>query len=727
MQLYAHSESSTTGMKHLISDHLMGTASLAGFFAEPFGEAERAFSMGLCHDVGKAGELGQLRLQGKVKNIDHWSAGAWLALEHFHDVYMALAIEGHHIGLQSLSKRRFRNLEPSALVKKLALEGRTRLSYDDFDELKSVCIENLDLPPPIKNSVTLPDATVENMLDLRMLFSALVDADFLDTEAHFARGSYGKCYRGSGLSLEAEVQISKLNEYRQKIRENSQALMEIKKLRDRVWDACVAMSDKPIGLLELTAPTGSGKTLALLGLALRLAATNDLRRIVTVLPYLNIIEQTADEYRKALGDDLILEHHSLVRQKGVGDDRTRLLTQNWDAPIVITTNVQLLESLFANSPGACRKLHRLAKSVVIFDEAQLLPVHLIKPTLAVLKHLVDRYGCKVIFSTATQPALDLLADIETAKIEISQKLPRVKVSWPKQGEKIAWKKLAGRITKTKQALCVVNLKRHAVELVRCLQELGHKDVFMLSTFLCPAHRQAVLKKVKSRLASGQNCYLISTQCVEVGVDIDFPYIFRSMGPLDSIVQVAGRGNREGLLKYGYLIVFDPEEDGKIMGPPGVYEQATVITRALLYGRGPENMDIYDSNLYRIYFKHLYNLARPQDRFQKLKQAISDWDLKEVAEQFRVIPNNTVDVLVPYDAKIFYELFEIAQNCGVDRSWMKKARPYTIQVPYYFLGDLFEQGFVSLPYRWSNKKHKRFEWYALDDVKSYNLTVGFLFS
>jgi CRISPR/Cas system-associated endonuclease/helicase Cas3 len=532
----------------------------------------------------------------------------------------------------------------------------------------------------------------------------LVDADFLDTEAHFT----GK--RRDGEPFEYNILLNLLKQYLQKIRLSSKASREVREVRDELWDTCIKAANKKRGFYNLSAPTGSGKTLALLGFALQHAKYNNLRRVIMVIPYLSIIEQTAAVYRKAfceeLPEELVLEHHSLVVFNNFKNYHSKLLTQNWDGPFIVTTNVQFLESLFANRPGACRKLHRIAKSVILLDEVQLLPLHLIVPTLIALRHLVDRYGCSVVFSTATQPAFDTFRKYTKIKAKSianfkSYKNKKVKVLWPKQDYRITWDELAGKISKENQVLCVVNTKRHVLQLVEALRKIGCDDLLVETTNLCPAHRRVVLDKLRQ---STKIKRLIATQCIEAGVDIDLPCGFRAMGPFDSIVQIAGRIGREGL-SAGWMEVFEPETGG---GPPGIYQQATDVTRALLHELG--ELDIYNSELYKVYFRRLYNLVKPHQRMNKLKQAIDTWDFVGVARHYKVIDNNYVNLLVPYDKNIFNKLLSIAENNKINHAWIQKAQHYSVQVPYHHLSKNFQE--LSLP-----------KWFALHDSSLYDPVLG----
>ncbi len=415
----AHSEN-RHGEPQRLADHLTRVASLTERFADAFGAGEEARLVGLLHDLGKYGDLFQLRLQGKERRIDHWSLGAWHGAATHRNIAVAVAVHGHHIGLQSADS--LRGLSPSKVGKHpLGL----KVSGTDPEELiRRLSHDGVTLPTPAP-ALYGPRLrqTASAMLDIRMLFSALVDADFVDTEAHFdpetaslRQHPVGQPELRPGQALEA------LLDHLGSLASSASASHSINAIRADLLQACLTAAESPQRLWTLSAPTGAGKTLAMLAFALSHAAAHDLRRIVVVIPYLSIIEQTARIYRSVLaprlGEAYLLEHHSLTGTGAEraadggdeldGDSKTHRLRQstaeNWDAPLIVSTSVQMLESLFSNRPSACRKLHRLARSVILFDEVQTLPDHLIVSTLATLSWLAERYHATVVFSTATQPA-----------------------------------------------------------------------------------------------------------------------------------------------------------------------------------------------------------------------------------------------------------------------------------------------------------------------------------
>ncbi len=602
---FAHSKNKVEH-RHRLATHLSSVSELAGKFSSTMHWCEEARLAGLLHDLGKYGDLFQARLRGEESGLDHWSAGAWVALEN-RCAAAALAIQGHHIGLQSLAVGDLKKLNPTWLAEH---PQSLRLTAPNTQALKNrFANDGLTVPqvtrPVLGQSL---GATIPTMLDVRMLFSTLVDADYLDTEAHFEGDGSGKRYRPSWPIFDVPSALQAVLETIRQADSKTTASLNVQRVRRDLLNACIQSADRDSGLFTLTAPTGSGKTLAMLAFALAHAAKHGLNRIIIVIPYLTITEQTARIYRAIFaprfGTEFVLEHHSLA---GVGEEhfqqdnegkpgqpsfaerRRRLLAENWDAPLIVTTSVQILESLFSNRPSACRKLHRLQRAVILFDEAQTLPIQLAVPTLAALSHLSATYGSSVVFATATQPAFTHLDnavkkahapswqphEIVSNSADLFTPMKRVDVTWSSPDEAMKWDTLAEQLAESPQALCIVNLKRHAKTL---WEKLNDANTLHLSTNLCAAHRQDVLATVRTLLLANEPVRLIATQCVEAGVDVDFPFVMRAWGPLDAIIQAAGRCNREGRCAgFGELQVFLPEDEAY---PPGGYEQAAQVTKML---------------------------------------------------------------------------------------------------------------------------------------------------
>ncbi|MBX9895406.1 MAG: CRISPR-associated helicase Cas3' [Nitrosomonas sp.] len=714
--IYAHS-ANDLGNWHPLKEHLTSVARIAKHFSSDMEWQDEAFLAGLLHDLGKYADRFQTRLKGLDSGLDHWSQGAWVALDKEHRaIAAALVIQGHHIGLQQGNPDALRRLNPINLSQNHPL--KLELSHADVAELKKRAeADGLEFQKPATTAVPVDKAEqiVASMLDVRMLFSCLVDADFLDTEAHFNGDANGKRFRPEGPKLGVASALAALDSFMSaSIRNGNQADENVLQVREKLWQEMINASSASNGLFTLTAPTGSGKTLAMLKFALEhVVANKNLKRIVLVVPFLTIIEQTARIYRavfQGFPENYVLEHHSMAglgcerattdaedNKNNASERQRRLLSENWDAPIVLTTNVQLLESLFSNRPSSCRKLHNLMNSVILFDEAQSLPQHLAVPTLAALSHLSIAYRSSVVFATATQPAFDTLHqavikespkgwqpnEIVRNNSSMFSQLKRVRVRWPVNGEKTSWNTLTQKLSEVKQVLCVVNLKRHAAELLDALKDI--EGVYHLSTNQCAEHRRVVLENVRTRLKAGKPCRLISTQCVEAGVDLDFPLVYRALAPLESIAQAAGRCNREGRMntqgKLGEVIVFEPEEEiSRRCYPTYAYYQAAEKTRTLLKIHHGE-LDINNPELYREYYQQLYDLTKPESQNERLREAITARDFAEVARLYKLIDHDAIQILVPWEGKLdeFTALLAEADRKGISSGWMRRAQSIAVSI------------------------------------------------
>lgn len=721
----AHSENDEgNGIAEPLRDHLEFVAERAAEFATAFGAEQQAHAAGLLHDLGKYSEqfLRRLSAPHQERGRDHWSAGALIAtqipdgLGHF----PSLAIAGHHAGLADL-------VENTRLSKEIARSFRddpNRFTDSDMRALQDRFFFDGFRWPDITTGLKSTDFVAADMLDVRMLFSALVDADFLETEAHFnGDAQTPRRTRSVGPRLDVDRAIAVLNHYLDGVRGRFRDA-PMTGSRETLLLHCVEAASRSTGPFSLSAPTGSGKTLAMLAFALHHARKHNLRRLVLVMPFLNIIEQTARVYRSIFSTEngfdphTVIEHHSLadsgdresVRQTSDEDEALPLLlAENWDAPIVLTTSVQFFESLMAARPSRCRKLHRLARSVVLFDEVQTLPVKLAIATLATLSRLADPdgpYRSTVVFATATQPAFDALdgrvrsefASFGWQPPEIvadPQRLyaasaGRVQVSWRYQ-EPIDLDVLAQELISHDRMLCIVNLKRHAIQLAKTLVEHEADGLAHLSTNMCPAHRTAALQVVHRRLADQLPVRLVATQCVEAGVDIDFPVVYRALAPLEAIAQAAGRCNRHGNEATGKMLVFKPKDDRGLY-PPG-YKEAVMATETFLNAkahRGPlDDTEILNSpKALRNYFQQLYDLSgrtsTERDDERELLDEIRAGNFAEVAKLYRLIKQDSINVLVPYDADIFNDLKRQIVDAdrlkpALIRDWIRQATPHGVSL------------------------------------------------
>jgi CRISPR-associated endonuclease/helicase Cas3 len=481
-------------------------------------------------------------------------------------------------------------------------------------------------------------------LYFRFLFSCLVDADFLNTEAHFNAGKTAlREHKATLATLWDTFQADQA-------RLQATASGSLNAIRKQIYDDCLQAASLPPGIFRLTVPTGGGKTRSGLAFALKHAGKHGLDRVIVAIPYTSIIEQTADVYRRILGDDAVLEHHSAVTpaenpdNPSAGELHARLAAENWDAPLIVTTTVQLFESLLANKSSRCRKLHNIIGSVIILDEVQTLPPGLLAPILDVLQELVDHYRVSVVLCTATQPALsglrDLaglrdLQDIITEHERYFRALQRVAYEIP--AAPWSWDRFAAEMAAMPQCLAVLNTKKDAAAL---LDSLNDPDVLHLSTQLCGQHRRLVLKEVRRRLHAGEPCRLVSTQVVEAGVDLDFPCVIRAIGPLDRIAQAAGRCNREGKApEPGRVIVVTPESGS---APPGAYTAGMQLAQSMLKD---SNHDLHDPSLFAEYFRRLYaQVELDQAGIQKLRERL---DFQAVNDRFRMIADDGALVIIPY--------------------------------------------------------------------------------
>ena len=630
--------------------HLSNVAKLAGQFAAPLNLTNEARLAGLLHDLGKYREEFQAYLRGERGSsveTQHAIFGAAWAMER--SLASTQPVAGHHAGLHDCGDLPGMLAKPALRITQTVPELIIRLE-----------IELGPLPPPpplpswVKNELAAECYT-------RLLFSCLVDADRLDTACQPETPPPDRVLQTGQLLEQVHA------ERRSKAKANPGSPLAV--LRNRIFDTAIERAALPPGFFSLTVPTGGGKTLASMAFALAHAKAHGLRRVIVVIPYLSIIEQNAAEYRRILGEEVVLENHSGVRPKDdleeEEESRLELVSENWDAPVIVTTSVQFLESLFASSPSKCRKLHRIPRSVVIFDEVQTLPAHLLKPTFNVFRELAANYGTSFVFSSATQPAFRKcpalpdgfdpheLREIAPEPDDLFRKLRRVNYHLPKTGETLDWPVLAEKMAATSQSLCVVNLTRHAKELWEQLKRILPKESpIHLSSAMCPQHRLSLIQIIRERLAAGQPCRVVSTQLIEAGVDVDFPVVWRALGPLDSIVQVAGRCNREGRLKVGEVNVFRPV-DHKL--PPGVYRAATVQAAITLATLGDEESAsdrlATDPQLFRDYFQSLYQVVntdyarRGETSIQQDREQLR---FRTVSRKAKVIDDSGQPVIIACD-------------------------------------------------------------------------------
>jgi CRISPR-associated endonuclease/helicase Cas3 len=476
-------------------------------------------------------------------------------------------------------------------------------------------------------------------------------------------------------------------------------------LRAEVLAACRSHAADPTGIFSLTVPTGGGKTLSGMSFALSHAVAKSLRRVIVVVPYTSIIEQNAAIYRDYLGADNVVEHHSNLddfTESDCNDEqalRRRWACENWDAPVIVTTNVQFFESLFAHKKSRCRKLHNICRSVIVLDEAQSLPIGFLQPVLDALHELATNYGSTVMLCTATQPALGRrealpeglhpIAEIISNPSQLGDQLRRVSVHWPAADERTPYEELAGQLACHRAVLAVVHRRLDASRLTRLVQErCPGEALFHLSALMCPVHRRETIEAIRGALVThreqGAACRVVSTQLVEAGVDLDFPVVYRALAGLDSIAQAAGRCNREGLLTRGEVFVFRAETE-----PPGpTLQRALGQTCSMLEVRSGD-LDITDPNVFQEYFRRFY--ANEELDARAIRRELTQLNFATVGETFRLIEDDYQRaVVIPWDnlARKRIEKVRALDQFKFDgaerRAALRGLQPYTVQIqPRHF--------------------------------------------
>ncbi len=713
MPFFAHSHSDIPHDQwQSLSDHLTETAQTAGDFASAFDSREWGYLCGLLHDLGKYSAAFQRRLAGGKQRVDHSLAGALEVIRHLEASSLAplanlLAhiISGHHTGLADGIAE---NTDAPSLKERL----RTAARLPDYSAWKKELAlpQNVLQLPAFSRQKRAGDQAFTFFFWTRMLYSCLVDADFLDTESFLAPDK--SALRGGYPSV-TELHTA-FNDFMQEKAVGGKS-GTVNDHRARVLVACRNAALWEQGLFSLTVPTGGGKTLSSLAFALEHAAKHSLRRIIYVIPYTSIIEQTADVFRGAFGSELahaVIEHHSNAEERpGTSpkaadhyEDARTLAFENWDAPIIVTTAVQFFESLFAARSSRCRKLHRIAESVVILDEAQTLPTPLFRPCLAALKELTGIYRTSVMLCTATQPevgekpwnrnGLENVREIVPDPPALFQALDRVTVEFIGTLEAA---ELAAQLNTHERALCIVNTRaqaREACELVRAAAPES-KAVFHLSTWMCPAHRKAVLRRIRELLADPAKppLLLVATSLIEAGVDIDFPVVYRALTGVDSIAQAAGRCNREGRLKRGYTFVFSLP--GTLNGEQDRRRNATeAVLRA--------NLPLLSPAATAVYFDELHSLVGSEGLDQpKILQRVAeqvhakraDWGLfpfRSVARDFRFIDSDELPLIIPYNEEARAALARLRDH-KADRALYRRLQQWIVGLKPREMGALLKTG------------------------------------
>lgn len=664
-----------------VPHHLQRAAALCSEFLSCIGYEDWGRAAALLHDFGKYSDMFADVLRRKRTHVNHAVPGAALAYNFYAKRWPAAAsliasvIAAHHSHLEFCSVHMLKRILRGE-GDRLDSEGYTLSLFGQQEFQQAASIWNQAIQPPMLTASVpdfsrFEDASLARMLFARLLFSALVDADYCSSAEHFEPDYLA---RTTGPVFDPADALTRLKALQSDKRRHSTAAASLNRLRDQLFADCEAAAAEPPGLFTLTAPTGLGKTLSLFAFAANHCRIHGKRRVILILPFLSIIDQNVRDYRQIVPD--LVEIHS----NAIPDERARLLSQRWSAPCIVTTNVGFFEPLFSAQPMACHHLHQLADSVIVLDEAQSLPPHLLDATLRTVKLLCDQYRCSVVFSTATQPAFDFRPGLSWKPREIARDpdalfaaTRRVTYDW-RIDRPISMEQLADEAAAETQVCVIVNLRRHARELYALLEErCGAEETFFLTSDLCPAHRLAVLQQVKERLSAGQPCRLVATQCVEAGVDFDAPVVYRALAPLESIIQAAGRCNRNGDQPTGRVVVFVPESD--LLYPPGgFYEHGANCVRTLL-SRHPIDCSnpAHIQEYYRLVFAHADGDAG------ELRAAIENEDFAATEKAYRMIEQRGVQVIVPYAAEraLFTRIRDALDAHGVTAELLRQARPLTV--------------------------------------------------
>lgn len=705
MDFFAHStQDASKADWQPLQQHLQTVGAQAAERARCFGAESMANVAGTLHDLGKYTRRFQQRLEGTVPRVDHSTWGAEIARQHFGALgtLLAYAIAGHHAGLANGQLGQQRR----------ALRERLDSDYlGTLPPLLDAWRQEIKLP----DALSLPPAfeakpergAFQLALITRMLFSCLVDADFIDTD-NFYRQLEGKPPR-------EEHPGPSLTHLRERLDQHLAGLPAadgINPLRHRILEHVRQQAAQDPGVFSLTVPTGGGKTLASMAFALDHAIRHGLRRVIYVAPFTSIIEQNASVFREAfgeLGDDAVLEHHSALFDDPKIDrqswQKRHQAMENWDAPIIVTTAVQFFESLFADRPARCRKLHNIAASVVVLDEAQTIPLHLLRPCVTLLDELALNYRTSIMLCTATQPALgkaqgfkygfDKVRELAPEPPRLYDKLRRVKVRHVGQLDD---DELASELRAREQVLCIVNNRRHARHLAESIDQ--SPGTLHLSTLMHARHRSRVLAEVRQRLADGKPCRLVSTSLIEAGVDVDFPTVLRAEAGLDSIAQAAGRCNREGRKppSASEVLVFTTANPDWV--PPPALEQFACAFREV---RRNHAADLLAPDAIEAYFKELYWLVDQlgldkhdlMGEFDGVKQ--DGLPFETLAANFQMIETRMRPIIVSFDPKSGGESKDVERllkDLAFAPATARKLQPWLVQVPQYAYDALWRGNVIT---------------------------------
>lgn len=678
----AHSKNEN-GLEHDLSDHLFNVARLMEGFTENF-DYQKIFKItGLLHDLGKYQPAFQkyLREGGRRGSVPHASWGAGLS-KRYKQAEAAFAIDGHHKGLPD--------------------RGDLLTDVYEFEEPEHSVFDSIIAEFFRENQLKGVDFHYSDMglrgtdkeLFIRMLFSALTDADWLDTESHF------NCYISEKRKSKV-IDVAYLLDKLENDLKSKSKIGYLNILRNKVRAYAISKAQSDTGFYSMTLPTGMGKTLTSISWALHHTKHNNLKRIIIVLPFISIIDQTAKELKRIFGEEWVLEHHSNfnedeeankdIASENIVDEayRKRLATENWDYPIIVTTSVQFFESLFGNKPSRCRKVHNISQSVVIFDEVQTLPKELVLPTLSMLKNVQEIMGASFLFCTATQPAFEKSEQfngieniqplVENPK-EIFDATSRVKYHSINQYLPVSIIELSQNVIDIgNSALCIFNTKKQALLFFNEIKETFNFKTFHLSTSMFPAHRKQVIEAIRVCLKNKEKILVASTQLIEAGVDFDFPSVYREIAPLESIIQSAGRCNREGnMTEMGAVFVFTLEGSG---APNKQYRALSEFANSLY--KGNEEL-LYEHDFFKEYYRKALNLFVDADK-KRIEEDRKNFNFRTVAEKYQLIENKTTPIFILCDeSRNLYE--SIRFKPFLSRSDYRAMQQYSVQVYDNFIKE-----------------------------------------
>lgn len=669
------------GQVHGLADHLISVSKIASNFCTNEQLKIHFYLAGLLHDFGKYQPEFQRYIQegGRRGSVPHAALGAAFAFQY--QLYeAAFAIDGHHKGLP----------DKADLIDDCS--EYTAKESNVLSQIKEIFFNDLKITETDIKFSSIEKHKNEREILIRLLFSSLVDADWLDTEKHFDEEKFEQ---RKAPEFDADYLISKLEEeIKSKNKEG-----RINQLRNNAREFAIIKADQKIGFYSLNLPTGMGKTHTSISWALHHAKHHDLKRIIIVLPYLSIIDQTASELKRIFGDEWVLEHHSTFNDdetisndiaiEGMNGEKyaKRLATENWDYPIIVTTSVQFFESLFSNKPSRCRRVHNIARSVVIFDEVQTLPKEIVVPTLSMLNGIKNIMETTFLFCTATQPAFEktekfngidhIEALVQNPK-ELFKETIRVQYIPINQYKSVDYNTLINlSINEKKSCLLIFNTKNKALTFFKELKKIAGCKIFHLSTAMYPAHRKRILQTIRQCLRNNEQIIVSSTQLVEAGVDVDFPCVFREIAPLESIIQSAGRCNREGKMSEpGNVYIFSLEDN---TSPDKQYRSLAEFANSMYNGK--EKL-LYEHDFFSEYYRKVFELFIPEDKYQ-IEENRKKFNFKSVAECYRIIDSITTPIFIKCEESM--QLYESIKHKPIlSRADYRVMQQYSVQVYDNFL-------------------------------------------